>query len=541
MKKWFKDAITFSCTSCGKCCKTKGSNRVYLNLAESEVMASHLGLSLEAFHETYTDNRLDKNGLMLKSIKQHETKKQCTFLDGNKCSIYEARPTQCKTYPFWPQNMIGPAEWIAESHMCEGIKVTKKLNEISLRLPTSASATNFVKRGDDSVIALNMLAHQIHDRGRGENWTYEQSIELLRLTKKESPELLDDYLDTFYDSNESRIEYESANLRVVDTRTVSHDDVDESDDNEGVTGSEDEEAPVQFTRRMEFVSSPQLAQTEISFAVSSDEWMKCSTRQSASDYNLKPRFDFLSLHMPVHKVLGELTSRVLLRNQAQPNKQHSVAVIGAGCCALPAYLLSKFPTSVVVHAVEPAAEVLQVADSLFDMAQFPPDRLCRHVMDGATFLAQDPGQRFDVVIIDAFESAPVLTSKFGQSILHDNGDGEDDDDGVPPVYAPPASFLDTWTDWAQALSMPPAPSSSSAASDGCGVLLVNVFGPEAWIQQVQQRIKQSDAFASVRRIETLDEAQIQTLGSADSRNVVLAAAIKPNGELFDSFELRVRL
>lgn len=205
MKKWFKDAITFSCTSCGKCCKTKGSNRVYLNLAESEVMSSHLGLSLEAFHEKYTDNRLDKNGLMLKSIKQHETKKQCTFLDGNKCSIYEARPTQCKTYPFWPQNMIGPAEWVAESHMCEGIKVTKKLNEISLRLPTSASATNFVKRGDDSVIALNMLAHQIHDRGRGENWTYEQSIELLRLTKKESPELLDDYLDTFYDGNESRI------------------------------------------------------------------------------------------------------------------------------------------------------------------------------------------------------------------------------------------------------------------------------------------------------------------------------------------------
>jgi len=166
-----------------------------------------LGLSLEAFNETYTENRLDKNGQTLKSIKQHETKKQCTFLDGNRCSIYEARPTQCKTYPFWPQNMIGPAEWIAESHLCEGIKVTKKLNEISMRLPASASSTagNFVKRGDDSVIALNMLAHQIHDRGRGENWTYEQSIELLRLTKKETPELLDEYLDTFYDSNESRI------------------------------------------------------------------------------------------------------------------------------------------------------------------------------------------------------------------------------------------------------------------------------------------------------------------------------------------------
>lgn len=168
-------------------------------------MARHLDLSLEVFNETYTDDRFDKSGRLLKSIKQHQTKKQCTFLDGNKCSIYEARPTQCKTYPFWPQNMIGPAEWIAESHLCEGIKVTKKLSDLSLRVPISASSAKSVKRGDESVIPLNMLAHQIHDRGRGENWTYEQSIELLRLTKNESPDLLDDYLNTFYDSNESRI------------------------------------------------------------------------------------------------------------------------------------------------------------------------------------------------------------------------------------------------------------------------------------------------------------------------------------------------
>lgn len=205
MKKWFKDTITFSCTACGKCCKTKGSNRVYLNVAESEEMANHLRLNLEVFNEKYTDERLDKNGKLLKSIKQHETKKQCTFLDGNRCSIYEVRPTQCKTYPFWPQNMIGPAEWIAESQLCEGIKVTKRLSDVSLRVPTSASSAKSIKRGDDSVIALNMLVHQIHDRGRGEDWTYEQSIDLLKLTKEESPDVLDDYLDSFFDSNESRI------------------------------------------------------------------------------------------------------------------------------------------------------------------------------------------------------------------------------------------------------------------------------------------------------------------------------------------------
>lgn len=283
-----------------------------------------------------------------------------------------------------------------------------------------------------------------------------------------------------------------------------------------------------FTRRMEFVNSPQLAQTEISFAVSDEEWDSCATRQSTNDYSLKPRFDFLSLHMPVHQVLGEITSR-LLRNQPPTGGKHAVAVIGAGCCALPAYLLSQFPSSLVVHAVEPAAEVLQVADSLFAMAQFPPARLQRHVMDGAAFLAQDSDQRFDVVIVDAFDNAPVL---------RDNGGDDDDDDGVPAVFAPPASFLDSWADWARALSMAPG---STAAEGGCGVLLVNVFGPEAWVQKVQQRILQSEAFASVRLIETLDEVQLQALNSLDSRNVVLAAAIKSKGNFLNSIDLTVNL
>lgn len=29
----------------------------------------------------------------------------CCFLINNKCTIYEARPLQCRTWPFWPENM----------------------------------------------------------------------------------------------------------------------------------------------------------------------------------------------------------------------------------------------------------------------------------------------------------------------------------------------------------------------------------------------------------------------------------------------------
>ena len=29
----------------------------------------------------------------------------CLFLKDNQCSVYEGRPTQCRTWPFWPENM----------------------------------------------------------------------------------------------------------------------------------------------------------------------------------------------------------------------------------------------------------------------------------------------------------------------------------------------------------------------------------------------------------------------------------------------------
>ena len=34
----------------------------------------------------------------------------CVFLKDNKCSVYEGRPTQCRTWPFWPE-VMKPKAW----------------------------------------------------------------------------------------------------------------------------------------------------------------------------------------------------------------------------------------------------------------------------------------------------------------------------------------------------------------------------------------------------------------------------------------------
>ena len=35
--------------------------------------------------------------------------------------MYDARPTQCRTYPFWRENMLTPHDWQAEGARCEGV------------------------------------------------------------------------------------------------------------------------------------------------------------------------------------------------------------------------------------------------------------------------------------------------------------------------------------------------------------------------------------------------------------------------------------
>ena len=43
------------------------------------------------------------------------------FLKNKKCSVYEARPTQCRTWPFWPE-VMNAKSWKTEvESFCPGV------------------------------------------------------------------------------------------------------------------------------------------------------------------------------------------------------------------------------------------------------------------------------------------------------------------------------------------------------------------------------------------------------------------------------------
>ena len=88
------------CAECkGKCC-TGESGYIWINSAEISALASHLALSKSEF----TAKFLEKHGYKF-SIKEkvYENGYACVFFDekNKNCSIYEFRPSQCASFPFW--------------------------------------------------------------------------------------------------------------------------------------------------------------------------------------------------------------------------------------------------------------------------------------------------------------------------------------------------------------------------------------------------------------------------------------------------------
>ena len=77
-------------------------------------MASHLGLTLSDFTRQYCEKTLNTTHLK-------EPEKTCQFLKDNRCTIYEARPMQCRTWPFWPEHMSA-RKWAKEvGSYCPGV------------------------------------------------------------------------------------------------------------------------------------------------------------------------------------------------------------------------------------------------------------------------------------------------------------------------------------------------------------------------------------------------------------------------------------
>jgi uncharacterized protein len=112
---WYKDGLKFTCTGCGGCC-TGAPGFVWVNKAEIEALAAALRIEVAEFERRY----VRKVGIRKSLIEWSNG--DCVFFhsESRTCEVYEIRPRQCRTWPFWPSNLTSTQSWSDTAERCPG-------------------------------------------------------------------------------------------------------------------------------------------------------------------------------------------------------------------------------------------------------------------------------------------------------------------------------------------------------------------------------------------------------------------------------------
>ena len=152
--KSLKNGIGFECQNCGNCCSTVFEGYIFLYPHDIEQLLNFFKINFQELYNTYlnkiqiglviwdenlqdTHKTFDVDILILDSGKRDN----CIFLEekDNKklCKIYEARPAQCKIYPFWNDIMTDSEQLEKIKLECNGFS-----QEITHNLPLVKSKVN---------------------------------------------------------------------------------------------------------------------------------------------------------------------------------------------------------------------------------------------------------------------------------------------------------------------------------------------------------------------------------------------------------------
>lgn len=112
---WYSDGLNFTCTQCGNCC-TGAPGVVWVTDEEIKAIAEVTGKSIGEVRLEHT--RLFGGRVSLKEYANGD----CTYFDPETrgCRIYNARPVQCRTWPFWNSNLDSERSWNQMKKDCPG-------------------------------------------------------------------------------------------------------------------------------------------------------------------------------------------------------------------------------------------------------------------------------------------------------------------------------------------------------------------------------------------------------------------------------------
>ena len=140
-------------------------------------------MSVNKFNEKYTTLEIDENVDAKTGIAEFrqlkfqndeldgKATKSCIFLKGKLCGVHEARPTQCRTYPFWSHKLSSQEIYENERLRCEGID-----NTVSMGFDGKPSGSGTLVSPEEVTVNAMIQMVDIEEKGV---YTYEEAKVLI--------------------------------------------------------------------------------------------------------------------------------------------------------------------------------------------------------------------------------------------------------------------------------------------------------------------------------------------------------------------------
>ncbi len=122
-RPWYGSGLRFTCGRCGNCCSgTPGT--VLFAPNEQNAIARFLGILPFEFLQRYARR---VNGHWSLTEVERDGSYDCVFLTRDAggragCAIHPVRPTQCRTWPFWPENLKDRRGYERLADGCTGVR-----------------------------------------------------------------------------------------------------------------------------------------------------------------------------------------------------------------------------------------------------------------------------------------------------------------------------------------------------------------------------------------------------------------------------------
>lgn len=128
--------LRFGCTMCGNCCSGP-PGFVLFTEGEGRAIADRLGITYARFLEDYTEDTPRGRSIIERPGPRGL---DCVFLDRETfpgkavCGIYEHRPSQCRTWPFWARLLRSRDDWVRAKATCPGLDQGRLNTPVEIRV-----------------------------------------------------------------------------------------------------------------------------------------------------------------------------------------------------------------------------------------------------------------------------------------------------------------------------------------------------------------------------------------------------------------------